>query len=74
MDEQDIINRLTRIEKMLEDISARLQPTVTVVPQPLQRPHNWPWGYRLASVNMEYGAAGSTADPVSTMGANGSAK
>ena len=73
MNEQDIINRLTRIEALLEDISARLQPTVTVVPQ-IARPHNWPWGYRLASVNMECGAVGSTADPVSTMGANGSAK
>lgn len=72
MNEQDIINRLTRIEKALEDISARLQPTVTVMPQPM-KPHNWPWGYPTMRV-MECGAAGSTADPVSTMGANGSAK
>lgn len=73
MNEQDIINRLTRIEKALEDIAARLQPTVTVVPQPLQRPHNWPWGYPTTSI-VECGAAGSTANPISSMGANGGAK
>ena len=74
MNEQDIINRLTRIEKALEDIAARLPTAQVYQAQLAQRPHNWPWGYRLASVNMECGAAGSTADPVSTMGANGGAK
>lgn len=50
MNEQDIINRLTRLEKKLDEILLRLSPTVTVVPQPMLSKsagsigtNNWPW-------------------------------
>jgi hypothetical protein len=68
MNEQDIINRLTRIEEKMDEILLRLSPTVTVVPQPL-KPHNWPWGYPT-----HVGAVGSTSVMECPPGAVGSAE
>ena len=47
MNEQDIINRLARMEKMLESINGRLLATQQqFAAQLLQRPQvNWPCGY-----------------------------
>lgn len=78
MNEQDIINRLVRIEKALGTIMDRLPPTQQqYAAQLAQRPpYNWPWDYPayatpFGTLGVTMCAAGSSADPVSAMGPNG---
>jgi hypothetical protein len=70
MNEQDIINRLTRIEAVLDEVVKRLRAdAVKQYPTQPLKPHNWPWGY-----STHVGAVGSTSVMECPPGAVGSAE